>query len=114
MFGEQYIATAILYFIAIGLIVAKVIGPGKIMVRYLAKAIGGRHQIRTVLKSTQDGRWLANKGDYIESRDQWEEIECFFLVDPSVDFLIRFDDRDVSVAPSSIQIRDIVVTEKAF
>jgi hypothetical protein len=89
-------------------------GRRKIMVRYLAKAIGGKHQVKTVLKNTdKEGKWLAHKDDDIESRDQWEEIECFFLVDPAVEFLIRFDDQGVSILPSSIQIRDIIVTEKA-
>jgi hypothetical protein len=94
-------------------------GKRKILVRYLAKAIGGEHQVKTVLKSTgtdgkgKDGKWLASKDDDIECQDQWQEIECFFLVDPTEDFFIRFDDRGVAVVPSSLQIKDIVVTEKA-
>jgi hypothetical protein len=89
-------------------------GQRKIKVRFLVKATGGRHRIKTVLKTTGEGGvWLASKNDYVEHQDQWEEVECFFLVDPSAEFFIRFDDGEISTVPSSVQIKDIVVSEKA-
>jgi hypothetical protein len=92
-----------------------VAGQRKVMIRYLAKAHGGKHQIRTVLKSTDEtGQWLASKDDYIDQGSKWEEVECFFHIDPSRDFYVRLDDLGISAVPSSVQIRDIVVKEKTI
>lgn len=89
-------------------------GPRHIKVQYLAKAIGARHHLRGVLKSTgKDGPWIAKEqGRYIDEGGPWEPVEWFFHANPSLDFWVRLDDLDVSAVPSSVQIKDLRVIEK--
>jgi hypothetical protein len=73
--------------------------------------VGGEHTLRFVLKGKQSGKWLGSKERRI-IEDRWTRIEEYMLFSPTEDCQFRLDDLDVSAVPSSIQIRNLVLTEK--
>jgi hypothetical protein len=76
---------------------------------------GAEHWIHFVFK-TNDKRagkktWLSTQKERITDDRNWTHIERYFFVQPEFDCYLRIDDRDVTDAPSSIQIRNIVLSE---
>ena len=63
-----------------------------------------------VAKNQETEAWLAKELRTLES-DKWSSIDVYFRVDPNLEFFLRIDDLDVSLAPSRVQIRDIRLTE---
>ena len=86
---------------------------GKIGVRLACevKVVGGEHTLRFVLKGRQSRKWLGSKERRV-TEDRWTAVEEYMLFSPTEDCQFRFDDVGVSVVPSSIQIRNLVLTEK--
>ena len=86
---------------------------GKIGVRLTCevKVMGGEHTLRFVLKGKQSRKWLASKERRV-TEDRWTAAEEYMLFSPTEDCHFRLDDVSVSAVPSSIQIRNLVLTEK--
>jgi hypothetical protein len=76
------------------------------------KVIGGDHTLKFVLKNEKTNKWLANAQRRITS-DTWTPVDVYLRVPPSEECRLRIDDQDVSHAPSSVQLRNIEVAEKA-
>jgi hypothetical protein len=77
-----------------------------------ARAVGGEHTLKFVLKGQQTGKWLAVDEKRL-SGDEWVTLNAYFLVDVTEACRLRIDDQDVSRAPSSVQVRNIVLAEKS-
>jgi len=78
-----------------------------------AKAIGIEHSLKFILKSEDsEGRWLAVEERRI-SENLWTPVTVHFRISPAEDFRLRIDDEEVAHAPSSVQIRKLVLSEKA-
>lgn len=77
------------------------------------RAIGGDHTLLLRLKAptAPPGEYLARWRQPITS-DAWVPIDAFFEYVATVDSAFRFDDRSVSHAPSYVQIRNLILTEK--
>jgi hypothetical protein len=86
----------------------------RIRVSFLARAIGGDHTLRTVLKINRpDGKWLDGEREkVIPSGEDWTRLDWYFHVTPHEEWYVRIDDRLPSAVPSSVQIKAIVVSEK--
>jgi hypothetical protein len=83
----------------------------KLRISCQAKVLGGEHSLRFVLKNDETGAWLANEKVRV-TRNDWTPITLYFQVSPGVDFWVRIDDEQVARAPSSVQIRNLVVAER--
>jgi hypothetical protein len=77
-----------------------------------AQAKGARHTLRFVLKDERKETWLDNKTADISPGD-WQNVDLHFRIRADVDALLRIDDEQVSAAPSSLTIRNLVVSEQA-
>lgn len=86
---------------------------GKIGIRLACevKVMGGEHTLRFVLKGKQSRKWLASKERRV-TEDRWTRVEEYMIFSPAEDCQVRLDDVDVSAVPSSMQIRNLVLTEK--
>ena len=82
----------------------------RLKITFDAKAIGGKHVLKVVLKSKQTDEWLANESVSV-TFDDWRECRVFFVVSPDHDSYLRIDDQEVSRVPSSVKIRNLTVTE---
>lgn len=87
-------------------------GQRKLRVSCQAKVVGGEHSVRFVLKDHTTGLWLINEKVRV-TRDSWTPINLYFRVSPTVDSILRIDDEDVSQAPSSLQIRNLILAERS-
>jgi len=76
------------------------------------KAVGGSHTAVLVLKSKRDGSWLASH-DHTFFRNEWEQAEAYLRIAPNEDCYLVLDDQAVSQSNSSLQLRNLVLTEKA-
>lgn len=85
-------------------------GQRKLRVSCEVKTIGGEHTLKFVFRGTS-GKWLAQKEVRV-SQEQWTFINNYFLVSAKEDFVLRIQDQSVSHAPSSIQIRNLILAEK--
>ena len=84
----------------------------RLRVRCKLRAVDGQHTVVVTLKEL-----AAPQGQYLDTRrhrlvsDIWVAVDEHFEVAMTGDARLRFQDRSVSVAPSSVQIRDLIVTE---
>jgi hypothetical protein len=76
-----------------------------------AKAVGGEHTLRFVLRQEQTGTWLANERIRING-NEWTPFDLYFQISPMEDWQLRIDNEDVSQAPSSVQIHHLVLAER--
>jgi hypothetical protein len=85
-------------------------GRRKVRIACEAKAIGGEHSLRFILRAPSGARF----SDAIKrvTRNEWTPIEVALHADPTQDAQIRIDDEDVSAAPSSVQIRQLLIVER--
>jgi hypothetical protein len=86
-------------------------GKRRLRVSCEAKSIGSEHTLRFVVRGIQSGRRLADDAKVI-NKNEWTPVQVFLQADPTEESELRIDDEQVSVAPSSIQIRNLVVAEK--
>lgn len=85
-------------------------GKRKLRIACQAKVPAGEHSLHFVLKNEKTQDWLGDQTIKI-TKSGWTDINLLFLVDPTQDCWLRIDDQDVSKAPSSIQIRNLLVEE---
>jgi len=76
-----------------------------------AKAVGGEHTLRFVFKNESANTW-ADKREHRVTTNAWTPFSLHFRVSPSEECRLRIDDLDISKAPSSLQLRNIVLAEK--
>jgi hypothetical protein len=79
-----------------------------------AKAVGGEHTLLFVMKAenSPDGVHMADKRQRVTS-NEWVALDAYFRVSPGQNCHFRIDDRSVSAPNSSIQIRKLVLAERA-
>jgi hypothetical protein len=75
------------------------------------KVIGGGHTLKFVFKGKETGKWLA-QGERRITEEKWVSLTMYFLVSPKEECRLRIDDFEVSLVPSSLQIRNLVLAEK--
>lgn len=85
-------------------------GKRKIRVSCQVKVVGGEHSLDFVWKNKETT--LAYQRVRV-STNEWLPINLYFQLSPLVDCLLRVDDLEVSRVPSSIQIRNLVIAERA-
>lgn len=77
------------------------------------RALSGAHTFLLVLKGL-----TAPPGDHVDERrqrvgsEQWVPIDVVFSVAVATDFRLRIEDRSVSAAPSRLEVRNLVITER--
>jgi hypothetical protein len=76
-----------------------------------ARAIGGEHTLRFVLKGLQTSKWLASDERRV-SVDEWVTLSVYFLVNLTETCRLRIDDEGVTISPSAVEIRNIVLAER--
>jgi hypothetical protein len=86
-------------------------GRRNIRVSFEAKVTKGNHNLRILFKDKNADRFLAFAEKEISS-EHWEAINLYFEISRSEECKFRIDDRGVSNAPSSVQIRNIEIAEK--
>jgi hypothetical protein len=77
-----------------------------------AKVVGGQHAMRVVVKNETTNKWLADALRTFASND-WTQTSIYFQIPVSEKCRIRLDDLDVSSAPSSLHIRNFILTERS-
>lgn len=85
-------------------------GRRKIRIACEAKVIGGEHSLRFIIRAPSGARF--SDATKRLARNEWTPIEVALHADPSQDAQIRIDDEDVSAAPSSVQIRKLLIVER--
>lgn len=80
-------------------------------VSFEARAMEGQHTLRFVFKDEQTNKWLASAEKSIVD-EAWRNFDLYLPVSQARECRLRIDDLAVSRAPSSLQIRKIVLAEK--
>jgi hypothetical protein len=76
-----------------------------------AKVAGAEHKLRFVFKNEKTDQWVAHTERPITA-NIWTPVNVYFQISPTEECIFRIDDLEVTRAPSSIQIRNIVLAEK--
>ena len=86
-------------------------GKRRLLVSCEAKAVGGEHSLRFLIRDPSTGHRLAE--DVVKvTTNSWMQYQVYLSADASADTQFRIDDEDVSKAPSSVQIRNIVLAQR--
>jgi len=86
-------------------------GKRKLRVSCEAKSAGADHTLRFMIRDPSTKQRLAEDRVKVTT-NQWTSFQAFLSADPGVDGQFRIDDEEVSQAPSSVQIRNIVLTQR--
>jgi hypothetical protein len=88
-------------------------GERKLRLQCQARAIGGEHTLllRVIAKDALPGDYLARWRERLRP-SEWVPIDWYFQIPATEDCSIRIDDRSVTKAPSAVQIRNLVITER--
>jgi hypothetical protein len=86
-------------------------GMRKLRVSGEAKAIDATHELRFVVRRPGVGGIIDDARISVES-NEWTNFRIFLQADPTQDCVLRIDDQAVSSAPSSVQIRNIVLARR--
>lgn len=80
-----------------------------------ARALGAGRSIGLVVKDPKSGvgAHLANWSARLDADAPWTPIDAYFVFPGDTEALFRIDDYSVSTAPSTLQIRKLVLTQKA-
>jgi hypothetical protein len=81
-------------------------------VNFKARAVKARFKLKLVFKNEETDTWPASV-DVNVTEEDWTNFELYFPVAPTEKCRFRIDNIGVSQAPSYLQIRDIVLTEKS-
>ncbi len=78
-----------------------------------ARVVNGQHTLRFVL-ADEANKWLAHTDQTITENPEntWTPLNTYFQVSAAKQCHLRIDDLNVSKAPSSVYIRDLVLAEK--
>ncbi len=86
-------------------------GKRRIKISFDVKVSGGSHTLKFVFKGNESKKWLGTVERKF-SNENWDSQELYASVNPSENCLLRMDAMEATHAPSSIQIRNFVLTEK--
>jgi len=86
-------------------------GKRKLRVSFEAKCVGGAHTLRFIIRDPASGRWLAQYSVRVD-QTTWTPCQAFLVADADVPTQLRIDDEDLSAAPSSVQIRNLVIGQR--
>ena len=75
-----------------------------------ARVDAGEHVVRFVLKDIKKGKWANTEKRTIANTD-WEPIDVYLAVSPTIDLLFRIDDETPTISPSSLYLRHLVIEE---
>lgn len=87
-------------------------GKRKLRAALEAKASGGEHVLGLVIANPETYKWLADDQRISVKSNQWTAFQAWFAVDPNQPAQLRINNRDVSHAPSSVQIRNLVLAQQ--
>lgn len=76
-----------------------------------ARVEGGEHTLRFVAKDIVAKEWADTKKIKVTATD-WVDVDAYLRVPSTSDLLFRIDDEEVSVAPSSVFIKNLKITEE--
>lgn len=86
-------------------------GKRKLRVSCEAKSVGGDHNLRFIIRDPSTGHRLAEDRVRV-TINNWTPYQVFLSADPNLDSQFRIDDEEVSHAPSSLQIRNIILAQR--
>ena len=86
-------------------------GKRKIRVSCEAKTVGGSHTLRFVIRNPLTKQRFAESSKTVNG-NEWTKLDVFLLCNPAHDVHLRVDDEEVSIAPSSVQLRKVVIAER--
>jgi hypothetical protein len=86
-------------------------GKRKLRVSCEAKAIGAEHTLRFVFRNPKTGFRFSDEFVKVAG-NEWTAYQVYLQSDPTQEAELRIDDENVSVVPSSVQIRKLVVAER--
>lgn len=86
-------------------------GNRKLRVSFQAKAVDSSHTLDILLKDAKSGAVPLLKSVVID-RNDWTAVNMYFQISPRLDLALRIYDTLVSRAPSSLQLRNLVVAER--
>lgn len=72
---------------------------------------GGAHTLRFVAKDIATKEWADNKKILVKNTS-WTTEDVYLRIPSTADFWLRIDDEDVEVAPSSVFIKNVMITEE--
>jgi hypothetical protein len=72
---------------------------------------GGEHTLRFVAKDLTSKKWADTKTRKITAT-AWAAVDVYLQAPSTTDLLFRIDDESVAVAPSSVFIRALGITEE--
>ena len=84
-------------------------GKRKLHITCLAKVVGGEHTLRFVVNAT-DGEQLAYQIHRVNG-NEWKPIDVYLQALATKDVEVRIYDEVIS-GPSSVQIKDLVITQR--
>jgi hypothetical protein len=87
-------------------------GNRKLRVSFEAKAVDASHELDVLLKDGKTGAVPLIKTVRVE-RNEWTPFHLYFQISPRVELVLRIYDTRISRAPSSLQLRSLVVAERA-
>ena len=90
---------------------ATIAGKRKLKVSCEAKSVGAEHTLRFVVRNIRTGHVMSEDRKIIVG-NEWVPIQVYLQADPTADAELRVDDERVTAAPSSVQIRNIVIVER--
>jgi hypothetical protein len=76
-----------------------------------AKTVGGEHSLRFVIRNPKTGLRLA-QGKVRVTTNEWMPFQVFLAADPTVDSEFRIHDDEISIVPSSVQIRNVTLAQR--
>jgi hypothetical protein len=83
----------------------------KLSAKFKARVVGGPHELVVRLKAEDETPERIGRAVATITSEAWVPVEAFFQISPTRDFRLRFEDRGVANAPSTLQIRDFVFAE---
>ncbi len=86
-------------------------GDREIHLQFKVKSIKGQQTIRAVVKDKHENKWLAQVSKNITD-NEWVPVDGYFRIPVDKDILIRIDNENALVFPTSYQIKEIRLTER--
>jgi hypothetical protein len=87
-------------------------GKRKLRISCEAKVVGGEHSLRFVVRNRHTGQRFAEEIQKITVND-WTPVQVYLQANATEDSEVRIDDEQVSAVPSSVQIRNLLIAERA-
>jgi len=84
----------------------------KLHFSFEAKKTGnGSHNLEIVVKDNDNGHWISSRSFPIE-HEEWKKKDAYFRIANTKNFYFRFDNKQVTTPPSSVQIRNVRLIER--